>query len=174
MRRRAGAVSHPPSSSPPAAPRPVSPLHSGDSAAIRRDTPAPMGDFGPALGAGTSAGGTGSAAGLPAQEFFMPLFGEWERQPSSALLWRSVINVRSESRTRPVSAAAEQPCQFVEAREPPSPQAGSCPGFWKGLGDGGQAVQTCCAGALREAALSGDSVCAQARGWLRCLRGLVG
>ena len=159
MRRRAGAVSQPPSSSPPAAPQPVSLLHSGDPAAIRRDSPAPMGDLAQPWVLERLLGARAQQQGaLPMN--FSCLCSRTGSGSSDA----AVINVRSERRARPVSAAAEQPCRFVEADEQPSPQASSCPGFWKGLGDGGQALQTCRAGAPGEAGLSGDSVCAQARG----------
>lgn len=153
MRRRAGAVSH----LLPAAPQPPLGL------CLRRTVETPQ-----------RSGGTPPPPGVTlAQPWVLErLLGAQARQQGSLPMNFSclclgsgrgslpqrccdaaVINVRSESRTRPVSAAAEQLCQFVEAREPPSPQASSCPGFWKGLGDGGQALQTCCAGAPREAGI---------------------
>ncbi|KAB0400566.1 hypothetical protein E2I00_011875, partial [Balaenoptera physalus] len=61
--------------------------------------------------------------------FYIPIerLQQKRRSGSGSLAQRccdaAVINVRSERRARPVSAAAEQPCRFVEADEQPSPQA---------------------------------------------------
>lgn len=75
--------------------------------------------------------------GLPAHEFFMPLFEEWETGSLPQCCCDTVINVHAE-RTRPVFVAAERPCQLVGGDEQRSPHADSCPDFWKRLSDGAE------------------------------------